>query len=146
MDFVSILQFGAIGLGFLLAFLAYKLLANEQSRDTPRSNIITAIYVFMVFSFLLVILGGSFKALPGVLSYLQAGSPSPVQCKPGECVKPDGTCGLSLLTVGSATYNDPKMGQHANELEFNAPEEGKPKYSKKIENGNKYGYATWNCR
>jgi hypothetical protein len=57
MDPGKILSYGAIGLGFLLAFLAYRLLASEQKRDTPRAPMVHAIYTFMLFAFLLSILG-----------------------------------------------------------------------------------------
>ena len=47
MDVVSILSLGAIGLGFLLAYLAYRLLAGGQTNERT-------IYVFMVFCLTLV--------------------------------------------------------------------------------------------
>ena len=50
MDIVSILGLGAIGLGFLLAFLTYRLLSNERTDNTP-------IYVFQFFCFALVLIG-----------------------------------------------------------------------------------------
>jgi hypothetical protein len=49
----KILSYGVIGLGFLLAWLAYALLTKEQARETARHNILRAIYVFMGFSLLL---------------------------------------------------------------------------------------------
>ena len=52
----QILSYGVIGLGFLLAFLAYHLLRREQQRE-PRKEFLGAIYVFMVFSVALCILG-----------------------------------------------------------------------------------------
>jgi hypothetical protein len=48
MDIVAILGVGAIGLGLLLALLAYRLLAEPNGRERP-------IYIFMVFC--LVLLG-----------------------------------------------------------------------------------------
>jgi hypothetical protein len=56
-DPVRILSYGAVGLGFLLAFLAYRLLAKEQAGARPRPTMIRAIYSFMGFSFLLCLLG-----------------------------------------------------------------------------------------
>jgi uncharacterized FlaG/YvyC family protein len=53
----DILKLGVIGLGFLLALLAYRLLRAEQKRDTSRPAIIRSIYVFMGFSLLLCIVG-----------------------------------------------------------------------------------------
>jgi hypothetical protein len=38
MDITQILSYGAIGLSFLLAGLAYKLLTLEQRRDAPRDG------------------------------------------------------------------------------------------------------------
>lgn len=46
----SILGAGAIGLGFLLAYLTYRLLRQERTNYTP-------LYVFQVFCFALVIVG-----------------------------------------------------------------------------------------
>jgi hypothetical protein len=46
----SILGLGAIGLGFLLAFLTYSLLRTERTNNTP-------IYVFQFFCFALVLVG-----------------------------------------------------------------------------------------
>ncbi len=73
MDVVSILQIGVVGLGFLLAYLAYKLLGSEQTRNPPRTPILVGIYVFMFFSVCLVVLGGTFKALPDILNYFNNG-------------------------------------------------------------------------
>jgi len=53
----SILGYGAIGLGFLLAYLAYRLLLKEQSRDITRDSILRAIYIFEAFCVVLVVLG-----------------------------------------------------------------------------------------
>jgi hypothetical protein len=54
---VQILGYGTIGLGFLLAFLAYRLLNREQSIESPREGILKAISKFMIFSFSLCGLG-----------------------------------------------------------------------------------------
>ena len=53
----EILSYGVIGLGFLLAVLAYRLLTREQRRDEPREPMIRAIYTFMAFSAVLCLLG-----------------------------------------------------------------------------------------
>ncbi|MFL5739901.1 MAG: hypothetical protein ACJ75B_06765 [Flavisolibacter sp.] len=55
--FPEILKYGIIGLGAILAFLAYLLLTQEQKKSEPRSQILTATYVFMTFSLLLIHLG-----------------------------------------------------------------------------------------
>ena len=62
LDFVGVLKLGFVGLGFLLAGLAYLLLRAEQQKDQPRSTMITPIYVFMVFALI----------LSGAAVYLQA--------------------------------------------------------------------------
>src|SRR6516162_7649472 len=59
LDPSAILNYGISGLGFLLAFLSFRLLSKEQSKRTPNSTIIRAIYVFQVFSVILI-LAGSF--------------------------------------------------------------------------------------
>lgn len=54
----ELLGYGAIGLGFMLAVLTYRLLSSEQSRDSePRKKMLTSIYVFMSFSMTLTALG-----------------------------------------------------------------------------------------
>jgi hypothetical protein len=53
----SILSYGAIGLGFLLAWLAYRLLQKEQAVATPRQSILRSVYVFECFAVVLVIIG-----------------------------------------------------------------------------------------
>lgn len=54
----EVLRYGAIGLGFLLAFLTYLLLRREQANEQPRRQFLTPIYVFMAFS--LVLCGAGF--------------------------------------------------------------------------------------
>lgn len=49
MDFLEILKLGSPGVFFLLVLLTYRLLANEQKKAEPHKNMITAIFVFMVF-------------------------------------------------------------------------------------------------
>jgi hypothetical protein len=57
LDVYSILNYGVIGLGFLLALLAYRLLGREQQNPEPRRSILVAIHVFMIFSVVLCIIG-----------------------------------------------------------------------------------------
>ncbi|WP_136799472.1 MULTISPECIES: hypothetical protein [Desulfosediminicola] len=57
MDVLKILQIGVIGLGFLLAALAYHLLTKEQKHETPRPDILKSIYFFMSFSVVLCVIG-----------------------------------------------------------------------------------------
>jgi len=54
MDIASILGFGAIGLGFLLAFLAYRLLATGGARERP-------VYVYMAFCLALLGVGAALQ-------------------------------------------------------------------------------------
>ena len=57
LDIPSILKFGIIGLGTIMAILAYNLLRNEHIRNPPRPLIIKSIYSFMIFALILTILG-----------------------------------------------------------------------------------------
>jgi hypothetical protein len=57
LNVVQILQIGVIGLGFLLAVLAYNLLTKEQKQSKPRADILKSVYVFMSFSVVLCIIG-----------------------------------------------------------------------------------------
>jgi hypothetical protein len=52
-DPAKVLSYGAVGLGFLLACLSYRLLSAEQSRPKPNTSMIRATYAFMFFCFLL---------------------------------------------------------------------------------------------
>lgn len=49
-DPLEILKLGVIGLAFLLAFLAYAILRQEQNFSAPRRLMLTAAYVFMIFA------------------------------------------------------------------------------------------------
>lgn len=57
MNIADILQYGVIGLGFLLAVLAYRLLSSEQRVKIPRKKMLYSIYVFMLFSVTLCVIG-----------------------------------------------------------------------------------------
>jgi hypothetical protein len=52
---VDILRLGAIGLGFLLALMAYRLLAKEQAKEVPREAILLATRSYMLFAIVLVV-------------------------------------------------------------------------------------------
>ena len=56
MNYESILSYGFIGLAFLLAFLAFRLLSKEQQVQEPRGSIFISIFAFMLFS--LILAGG----------------------------------------------------------------------------------------
>jgi hypothetical protein len=53
----QLLGYGIIGLGLVLAILAFRLLQSEQKQRIPRQPLLTAIYVFAAFSLLLVAAG-----------------------------------------------------------------------------------------
>ncbi len=57
LDVVEILKFGAIGLGFLLAFLAFLIIRKEQERESPSKTVLNITKFFMVFSLIIVLLG-----------------------------------------------------------------------------------------
>ena len=57
MDIVKILGLGVVGLGFLLAYLAYRLLSQAQLHASLAPGAFRAIYYFMTFSFALSVLG-----------------------------------------------------------------------------------------
>jgi chromosome segregation ATPase len=59
----QVLSYGVIGLGFLLALLAYYLLHKEHGRQRPNKSILKSVYVFMAFSIVLVIAGLSAELL-----------------------------------------------------------------------------------
>jgi len=56
-DIVRILSFGVVGLGFLLAIMAYNLLRKEQKRETPHASVLKSISQFMSFSIVMAALG-----------------------------------------------------------------------------------------
>ena len=57
LNIVKLLSYGAIGLGCILAILAYLLLREEQKQASPRKSILNSIYVFMGFSLALSLFG-----------------------------------------------------------------------------------------
>ncbi|XXF81417.1 hypothetical protein P2318_17175 [Myxococcaceae bacterium GXIMD 01537] len=61
LDVVSILQVGLSGLGFLLAFLAYRLLASEQKTAKPRLEVLRAARNFLLLCIVLVVIVGGFQ-------------------------------------------------------------------------------------
>lgn len=56
-DVVKILGYGVIGLGFLLAFFAFRLLSKTQSQPNPNRSVLRSIYFYMVFSIVLCGIG-----------------------------------------------------------------------------------------
>lgn len=56
-DVARILGLGTIGLGFLLALLAFRLLQKEQAKDRPRDGLLRATNRFMLFSGVLCLMG-----------------------------------------------------------------------------------------
>ena len=56
-NIVQILSVGVIGLGFLLAIMAYNLLSKEQKKDIPREPLLKAISKFMAFSLAMALIG-----------------------------------------------------------------------------------------
>src|SRR5260370_40234402 len=57
LSFYNLLSYGAIGLGCILAALAYFLLRKEQDQPKPRQQMLTSVYIFMAFSLVLTGLG-----------------------------------------------------------------------------------------
>jgi hypothetical protein len=56
-DLPAVLKFGVIGLGAVMAVLAFWLLHVEQKKPRPRKQMLTSTYVFMGFSIVLMALG-----------------------------------------------------------------------------------------
>lgn len=54
---VDILGMGSTGLGFLLAFLAFRMLRSEQHKESVRKPMLYAVFVFMAFSLALCLIG-----------------------------------------------------------------------------------------
>ena len=74
LDVPLILQRGVIGLGFLLALLAYWLLRREQSIGNPRNRILAGIKWFMGLSVVLCAMGLTADLVPRVLRDLTSAS------------------------------------------------------------------------
>jgi hypothetical protein len=53
----EILKYGIIGLGALLAILTYFLISKEQNNNRERPKLISTIYIFMIFSLTLIVIG-----------------------------------------------------------------------------------------
>lgn len=73
-DVTEILGYGAIGLGFLLALLAYRLLAKEQGKDVPNESILKAIKTYMLFAVVLVLIGATVQVIGPISSPSDSGS------------------------------------------------------------------------
>lgn len=54
---VDILGYGAIGLGFLVAFMAYRLLQQALKQENPNKQTVRAIRLFMGFAIILTFIG-----------------------------------------------------------------------------------------
>lgn len=100
LNLYNILSYGAIGLGCILAVLAYFLLTKEQEQAKPRKQILTSIYIFMGFSLILGLTGFVTEHLRG-----QSSSDSAlfVTLIPPENVPPNG---LALVS-GQYEYVEP---------------------------------------
>lgn len=57
LNVVEILKVGAIGLGFLLALMAYNIIKKEQEKDKPNTKVLSSARGFMVFSIVMMLLG-----------------------------------------------------------------------------------------
>jgi hypothetical protein len=53
----NLLVYGTIGLSLALAILTFRLLRAEQTVAVPRRSILTAIYIYMIFTLLLGMIG-----------------------------------------------------------------------------------------
>lgn len=67
-NWVAILSLGVIGLGFLLAFLAYRLLDKAQEAIYLDESIIKNIRSYMTFSVIIVILGLASEAARHIMT------------------------------------------------------------------------------
>ena len=54
---VSLVSYGVVGLGGLLAYFSYSLLRKEQSKDEPRTQVLSSIKFYLGFSFALCLTG-----------------------------------------------------------------------------------------
>lgn len=73
MDIVEILKVGFSGFAFLLAWLAYRLLAEEQRKSESRKSQLKAIYNFMAFSIIL----GMFAMISPFIPKMLENEPDP---------------------------------------------------------------------
>lgn len=71
-DVVKILGLGVMGLGFLLAFFAYRLLAKIQSQPNPSQAALRSTYFFMAFSIALCVIGFASQLFDQRLSLKQS--------------------------------------------------------------------------
>ena len=58
---VQILQAGLAGLAFLLAFLSFKIISKEQSKEIPRSEILQSARNYFVMCIILAVIVGGFQ-------------------------------------------------------------------------------------
>ncbi len=87
MNIVEILRLGAVGLVFLLAALAFRLLLKEQAREHPRELILRSVRTFMIFAVILALIGTSPEVLPLLVGSRQtAGKTENAAKTPGDAV------------------------------------------------------------
>lgn len=67
-NWVAILSLGVVGLGFLLAFLAYRLLDKAQEAPYLDDSIIKSIRAYMIFSVVIVIVGLASEAARHIMT------------------------------------------------------------------------------
>ncbi|MCB0429773.1 MAG: hypothetical protein H6585_07530 [Flavobacteriales bacterium] len=76
LDVVEVLKLGGIGLGFLIALLAYLIIRNEQKREYMRKGVLLFMGMFMVFAMgILVFVVVSDPNRPGGASLKLGGNP-----------------------------------------------------------------------
>ena len=56
LDLVKVLQVGFTGFGFLLAYLAFRIISKEQAKALPAQNILTSANWFMAFALAMALL------------------------------------------------------------------------------------------
>ena len=84
--YAQVLKYGLVGLSFLLAFLAFRLLWSEHRRPQVRASALTATYVFMIFALAMFALAVWRQSkldqqLPPITWSFDPTGPTSIQCK-----------------------------------------------------------------
>lgn len=116
MNYAAILKYGLVGLSFLLAFLAFRLLWSEHRRPQIRAGAVAATYVFMIFALAMFALATwrqyqLEQQLPPVTWSFYPTGPTSIQCTAnGEDIGPLSCAATYTCTDRGINYD------HANKL------------------------------
>ncbi len=110
-NIVEILKLGISGFAFLLAYMGYRLLRNEQSKAKPNTKTLGMIWRFLWLSVVLAIVVGGFGVVDTILRRTSAQS---VDSEPIRLCRANLEIVLSRLDATATTEEDSETSESAN--------------------------------